>query len=59
MCIPPLADDPVPHFEVLRNLARGAGVRRLSMGMSSDFEAAIQNGATHVRVGSAVFGERG
>jgi PLP dependent protein len=59
MCIPPLTDDPVPHFEMLRRLAEALGLGSLSMGMSSDFEAAILHGATHVRVGSAIFGERG
>jgi len=59
MCIPPLADDPVPHFETLRGLAAGLGLKSLSIGMSADFEAAILHGATHVRVGSAIFGERG
>ena len=59
MCIPPLTDDPVPHFEMLRRLAEALGLGSLSMGMSGDFEAAIFHGATHVRVGSAIFGERG
>ena len=59
MCIPPLTDDPVPHFRLLGQLAGEAGLRSLSMGMSSDFETAIVHGATHVRVGSAIFGERG
>jgi hypothetical protein len=59
MCIPPLEEDPVPHFELLRRLASEAGLKGLSMGMSGDFEAAIQHGATHVRVGSAIFGARG
>lgn len=58
MCIPPLEDDPVPHFEVLRRLANTLQLKSLSMGMSADFEAAIMQGATHVRVGSAIFGER-
>ncbi len=58
MCIPPLADDPVPHFERLGRLAGGLGLRSLSMGMSADFETAIAHGATHVRVGSAIFGFR-
>jgi len=59
MCIPPLQDDPVPHFEMLRQLAVGLGLRSLSMGMSADFETAIACGATHIRVGSATFGGRG
>jgi len=58
MCIPPVEDDPVPHFEMLRRLADASGVKSLSMGMSTDFEAAIEHGATHVRVGSAIFGGR-
>jgi pyridoxal phosphate enzyme (YggS family) len=59
MCIPPLEDDPAPHFEMLRRLAEGLDLPSLSMGMSADFETAIEHGATHVRVGSAIFGERG
>jgi pyridoxal phosphate enzyme (YggS family) len=59
MCIPPLEDDPVPHFELLRRLAAETGLRSLSMGMSADFETAVAHGATHVRVGSAIFGGRG
>ncbi|MEJ1159772.1 YggS family pyridoxal phosphate-dependent enzyme [Prosthecomicrobium sp. N25] len=58
MCIPPVEDQPGPHFALLEKLAREAGVGLLSMGMSSDFETAIQFGATHVRVGSAIFGAR-
>jgi len=59
MCLPPLEDDPVPHFELLRRLAAETGLRSLSMGMSADFETAVAHGATHVRVGSAIFGGRG
>ena len=58
MCIPPLDDDPVPHFQMLKRLADELALRSLSMGMSADFMAAIAHGATHVRVGSAIFGER-
>ena len=58
MCIPPADDDPAPHFALLADLARRVGLAGLSMGMSGDFEAAIAAGATHVRVGSAIFGER-
>ena len=58
MCIPPAADHPGPHFALLSKLAKEAGVTGLSMGMSSDFETAIDLGATHVRVGSAIFGVR-
>jgi pyridoxal phosphate enzyme (YggS family) len=58
MCIPPLAQDPTPHFHLLAGLARAHGLAVLSMGMSGDFEAAIEAGATHVRIGSAIFGAR-
>ncbi|SHF11466.1 hypothetical protein SAMN05444339_103323 [Loktanella atrilutea] len=58
MCIPPADADPAPHFAMLRDIAARNGLSGLSMGMSSDFEAAIAAGATHVRVGSAIFGER-
>jgi PLP dependent protein len=58
MCIPPLAEEPRPHFELLRDIARRNGLEGLSMGMSADFVEAIACGATHVRIGSAVFGER-
>jgi hypothetical protein len=59
MCIPPERDDPVPHFAALRAIAARNGLAGLSMGMSADFEAAVAQGATHVRVGSAIFGARG
>jgi pyridoxal phosphate enzyme (YggS family) len=58
MCIPPAADARAPHFALLRKLARDYGLAQLSMGMSHDFETAIRFGATHVRVGSAIFGAR-
>jgi pyridoxal phosphate enzyme (YggS family) len=58
MCIPPVDEAPAPHFALLSKLARRLGLERLSMGMSGDFEAAIAFGATHVRVGSAIFGSR-
>lgn len=58
MCIPPEGEDPKPHFAALAEMARRNGLTQLSMGMSSDFEAAIAHGATHVRVGSALFGAR-
>lgn len=58
MCIPPVADDVAPHFAFLAKLAKENGLSELSMGMSGDFEMAIRFGATHVRVGSAIFGER-
>ena len=58
MCIPPADDAPAPHFALLAKLAAEQGLPLLSMGMSDDFETAIRFGATHVRVGSAIFGER-
>jgi pyridoxal phosphate enzyme (YggS family) len=58
MCIPPAGQDPAPHFGFLAKLARDNGLDQLSMGMSGDFEMAIRFGATHVRVGTAIFGER-
>ncbi len=58
MCIPPVDEDPAPHFRLLGDLARQCAVPLLSMGMSGDFETAIEQGATHVRVGSAIFGTR-
>ena len=59
MCIPPAEGDPQPHFAWLASCAARHGLSVLSMGMSGDFEAAIAEGATHVRVGSAIFGTRG
>ena len=58
MCIPPFSDDPIPHFRTLRGIAEANGLAGLSMGMSADFETAIAEGATHIRVGSAIFGQR-
>ena len=58
MCIPPVAEEPSLHFALLAKIANRNGLEGLSMGMSSDFESAIALGATHVRVGSAIFGER-
>lgn len=58
MCIPPVDENPALHFALLAELAGDAGLEWLSMGMSGDFETAIRHGATHVRVGTAVFGER-
>ncbi len=57
-CIPPPADDPRPHFRALRALRDALGLRELSMGMSGDYPAAIAEGSTLVRVGTAIFGER-
>jgi pyridoxal phosphate enzyme (YggS family) len=59
MCIPPADADPRPHFDMLAQLARRNGLTLLSMGMSGDYPVAIACGATHVRVGSAIFGTRG
>lgn len=58
MCIPPVDQPPAPHFALLAKLVREAELPALSMGMSADFETAIRFGATHIRVGSALFGER-
>jgi PLP dependent protein len=58
MTVPPAGEDPRPHFAALRSLANRLGLHELSMGMTGDFEAAIGEGATHVRVGNAVFGPR-
>ncbi|MAF27810.1 MAG: YggS family pyridoxal phosphate-dependent enzyme [Croceicoccus sp.] len=59
MCVPPLDVEPAPYFALLAKIARDNDVTGLSMGMSGDFETAIMLGATHVRVGSALFGHRG
>ncbi len=58
MCIPPAEDPPSPHFALLARIAERHGLPILSMGMSADYPAAIQTGATHVRVGTAIFGRR-
>ena len=58
MVIPPVNEEPSLHFALLRRIAHRNGLEGLSMGMSSDFESAIAMGATHIRVGSAIFGER-
>jgi pyridoxal phosphate enzyme (YggS family) len=58
MCIPPLDQPPAPHFALLRSLRDRAGLRHLSMGMSDDYETATRLGATHIRLGTALFGER-
>ncbi len=58
MCIPPVGEEPSLHFALLAKMAARNGLSGLSMGMSSDFESAIALGATHVRVGSAIFGDR-
>jgi PLP dependent protein len=59
MCVPPVDEQASPHFALLSEIAARNGLARLSMGMSSDFEQAIELGATHVRIGSAIMGERG
>jgi len=59
MCIPPLESDPTPHFAWLADRAARHGLAIVSMGMSADYESAIAHGATHVRVGTAIFGPRG
>ena len=58
MCIPPADDEPALHFALLREIARRHDLEKLSMGMSGDYEIAIEFGATHVRVGTAIFGDR-
>jgi len=58
MCIPPIDEAPAPHFALTARIAERNGLKLLSMGMSADFPIAIQFGATHVRVGSAIFGQR-
>lgn len=58
MCIPPAGEEPAMHFALLRKIAERNGLAGLSMGMSADFETAIRFGATHVRVGTAIFGPR-
>lgn len=59
MCVPPVGTEAAPYFALLRKLAHDHGLKLLSMGMSDDFETAVEIGATHVRVGSALFGARG
>ena len=58
MCIPPMEEEPAMHFALLAEMAKRHGLEQLSMGMSADFEIAIRLGATHVRVGTAIFGRR-
>jgi hypothetical protein len=58
MCIPPLDEEPALHFALLKEIAERNGLEKLSMGMSADFETAVRIGATHVRIGTAIFGER-
>jgi pyridoxal phosphate enzyme (YggS family) len=58
MCMPPVDEEPALHFALLREIARRNGIERLSMGMSGDFETAVRFGATELRIGTAIFGER-
>ena len=58
MMVPPLGEDPRPHFMAAADFARTAGLSEVSMGMSGDFEIAVECGATHIRLGNALFGER-
>ena len=58
MCIPPIDEEASLHFALLKKISDNCGLEYLSMGMSNDFEKAISFGATHIRVGSAIFGER-
>jgi uncharacterized pyridoxal phosphate-containing UPF0001 family protein len=58
MCVPPVGEPPSLHFALLGEMAKRNGLIELSMGMSGDFETAIRFGATHVRVGTAIFGQR-
>ena len=58
MCIPPVDDEPSPHFALLKKLAGQAGLKELSMGMSADYPLAVQQGATFIRIGTALFGAR-
>ena len=59
MCVPPHGVEPAPYFALLAKIAADNGLAKLSMGMSGDYETAVMLGATHVRVGSALFGARG
>ena len=58
MCIPPENESPAKHFEIMQSLARNNHIKNLSMGMSNDFDIALQYGSTHIRVGTAIFGKR-
>ena len=58
MCIPPIDEEPSLHFALLGGIAKRNGLESLSMGMSADYEIAVQFGATHIRVGTAIFGPR-
>ena len=58
MCLPPEGDDPKEYFDYLRTLSNSNKIEKLSMGMSNDYLSALESGATHIRVGSSIFGER-
>ena len=58
MCIPPMKDNPEKHFKILKDIANKYQIKFLSMGMSNDYDIAVQNGATHVRIGTSIFGAR-
>ncbi len=58
MCIPPINEDPKSHFSTLKDIAKNHQIKFLSMGMSNDYDIAIQCGATHIRIGTSIFGER-
>ena len=58
MCIPPIDDNPEKHFKILKDIADKYQIKCLSMGMSNDYDVAVQNGATHVRIGTSIFGVR-
>ena len=58
MCLPPELDNPKPHFLLLKKLALQNNIKYLSMGMSKDYKIAVECGATHIRIGSSLFGER-
>jgi PLP dependent protein len=58
MCLPPIGSDPTEYFSLLKNKADGLNLKELSMGMSADFEQAILNGSTYLRLGTIVLGER-
>ena len=58
MCIPPVNEDPTPHFNTLKDISTNHQIKYLSMGMSNDYQIAIQCGATHIRIGTSIFGDR-
>ena len=58
MCLPPIKESPSKHFEILQSLAKNNNIKYLSMGMSDDYDTALKYGSTHIRIGSAIFGNR-